>query len=97
MNQSAILAERIALPLLPTVLRRAPGAKSQVGARGVARRAQVDGTFILTAPRAIEGRRGRVGDDVVTTGSTAGAAVRCLLGGGAKSASVLAFLRAEGA
>lgn len=97
MNQSAVLAERIALPLWPTALRRTPGAKSQVGARGVARRAQVEGTFILTAPRAIEGRRVLVVDDVVTTGSTAKAAVRCLLAGGAKSASVLAFLRAEGA
>ncbi len=97
MNQSALLAARIALPLAPAVLRRSPGAKSQVGARGVARRAQVEGSFILAQPRAIEGRRLLVVDDVVTTGSTAKEAVRCLLGGGAKSASVLAFLRAEGA
>jgi ComF family protein len=96
-NQSAALARAIsALSGKPTelgLIERVRPTRPQVGLSRAERAANLQGAFRcpLTAP--LSGRRILLVDDVMTTGSTANAAARALLRGGARAVDVLVFAR----
>jgi ComF family protein len=98
-NQSACLAEAIAqashVPHHPFLLSRVKSTRPQVGLTRAQRRENLQGAFkVLPAMRpALEGKNVLLVDDVLTTGSTANAASRALLRGGAASVDCLAFAR----
>ena len=83
------------VPLDPFLLARVKRTQSQVGLTKAQRAANLQGAFQVPADaRArLKGRRVLLVDDVLTTGSTANAASRALLRGGAESVDVLAFAR----
>jgi len=96
-NQAALLAEALGAQsgkvFAPRVLVRHRRTRSQVGLDTKARERNVKDAFSVA-----ESHRGRVGgrrialvDDVVTTGSTARAATRCLLEAGATQVDVVVF------
>lgn len=96
-NQAALLGRgigRIAgLPCETAILARVKATRSQVGLSRAARATNLQGAFRVPAsakPR-LDGRRVLLVDDVTTTGSTANAASRALLRGGARSVDVLTF------
>jgi ComF family protein len=98
-NQSACLAEAIAeksyVPHNPFLLSRVKHTRPQVGLTRAQRRENLQGAFkVMPAMRPdLEGKNVLLVDDVLTTGSTANAASRALLKGGAASVDCLAFAR----
>lgn len=103
-NQSAslaaVVAQRSGVACDPFLLARVKRTRPQVGLTKAQRAENLQGAFrvLPNAKQRLEGRRVLLVDDVVTTGSTANAASRALLRGGAAAVDVLAFARvvAEG-
>jgi ComF family protein len=98
-NQAMALARVVAAesgaPCDPFLLGRVRHTRRQVGLTKAQRQENLQGAFRVPAEaRArLKGRRVLLIDDVLTTGSTANAAARALLRGGAASVDVLAFAR----
>ncbi|GGH32687.1 amidophosphoribosyltransferase [Alsobacter metallidurans] len=99
MNQAGALAAAVAqesgAELAPDALERRRRTRSQVGLTRNERAENLQGAFAVTeaGKLAIKGRRVLLVDDVYTTGSTANAASRALLRGGAEAVDVLTFAR----
>jgi ComF family protein len=98
-NQSAALAEVLArhtgTPLERTWLVRRKRTRRQVGLSRSERQQNLQGAFVVTdaARPLLTGRRVLLVDDVMTTGSSANAAARALLKGGATAVDVVTFSR----
>jgi ComF family protein len=97
-NQSELLARRTArrcgIPMVNAVRRRRSTA-AQAGLSNSRRRENVAGAFRVKRPRAVEGRRVLLIDDVMTTGATAAACSLALKRAGAKSVVLLALARVD--
>ena len=98
-NQAMALAEivsrRSGVPCDPFCLLRVKATRPQVGLSQTQRRENLQGAFRVppdAKPR-LMGKRVLLIDDVVTTSSTANAASRALLRGGASAVDVLSFAR----
>ncbi len=98
-NQAMALAKAISaesgVPCDPFLLARVRRTRRQVGLTKAQRQANLQGAFRVPveAKARLMGKRVLLIDDVLTTGSTANAASRALLRGGAASVDVLAFAR----
>jgi len=98
-NQAMVLAKVVStesgVPCDPSLLHRVKRTRRQVGLTKAQRQENLQGAFrVPPEPRArLKGKRVLLVDDVLTTGSTANAAARALLRGGAASVDVLAFAR----
>lgn len=98
-NQAMALAARVSegsgVPCDPFLLDRVKHTQSQVGLTKAQRQENLQGAFRVPedAKARLKGKRVLLIDDVLTTGSTANAASRALLRGGAKAVDVLAFAR----
>jgi ComF family protein len=98
-NQAELLARSMAraldLPLVP-VLERTRGGSTQVALHPSERRANVKGAFAVRRGMAsrLEGAHVLLVDDVLTTGSTAGAAATELARAGASGVTLVTFARA---
>jgi ComF family protein len=100
-NQAEILVRRwhdpapaaTAPPVAAGVLHRTRATAAQAGLGRQARERNIRGAFEVAQPRAIEGRRLLLVDDVFTTGSTAEECARRLLAGGAERVDVLTLAR----
>jgi ComF family protein len=98
-NQSALLARELAsltgIAWTPRALAKVRDTPPQVTLSGSARRENLRGAFAVTrrGKAQIEGRRIVLLDDVITTGATAEAATKALLGAGATRVDVLALAR----
>ena len=95
MALSLVVSRRSRVPCDPFLLARVKATRQQVGLTRAQRQENLQGAFRVPAearPR-LAGRRVLLVDDVLTTGSTANAAERVLLRGGAESVDVLAFAR----
>jgi ComF family protein len=79
----------------PFVLARVKPTQSQVGLSRAQRQENLQGAFRVPheTKAQLKGKRVLLVDDVLTTGSTANAAARALLRGGARAVDVLAFAR----
>lgn len=89
------LARRAGLDYLPDALRRTRDTGGQGGRSGRGRREAVRGAFIVpeAARGRIEGRRLLLVDDVLTTGATADACAKTLMGAGAMTVDVAVVAR----
>ena len=98
-NQAALLAHGLArrtgLPCDPMALERVRATASSGHLGRAARRRNLAGSIRLaaTGAAAVAGRRVLLVDDVLTTGATAEACARALLGGGATAVDVLTLAR----
>ncbi|MBX3597411.1 MAG: ComF family protein [Rhizobiaceae bacterium] len=98
-NQSAELARALSKisgkTVAPQVLERVKNTRQQVGLKLAERQENVRSAFMVPPEKQIDvhGRRALLIDDVYTTGSTAIAATRALLKGGAAAVDVLTFAR----
>ena len=98
-NQAAALASVVSrlsgVPLEAHALRRRKRTRQQVGLSKAERAANMQGAFEVPQSMRplLHGKRVLLVDDVMTTGSTANAASRLLLRGGAASVDVLTFAR----
>ena len=98
-NQAMALAKVVScescVPCDPFLLARVKRTRRQVGLTKAQRQDNLQGVFrVPTEAKAkLKGKRVLLVDDVLTTGSTANAASRALLRGGAASVDILAFAR----
>ncbi len=96
-NQSAmlalLLARALGWPVAVRLLVRTRDTSSQTALAVAARRANVDGAFVVRRPGSARGRHVLLVDDVWTSGATACAAARALRGDGARAVDVLTFAR----
>jgi ComF family protein len=98
-NQAMALARAVSagsgVPCDPFLLARVKHTRRQVGLTRAQRQENLQGAFRVPAEAKarLEGKRVLLIDDVLTTGSTANAASRALLRGGAASVDILAFAR----
>lgn len=98
-NQAMALGKAVSdesgVPCDPFLLGRIKRTRRQVGLTKVQRQENLQGAFRVPAEAKarLRGKRVLLVDDVLTTGSTANAASRALLRGGAASVDVLAFAR----
>jgi ComF family protein len=95
MALGTVIARRSGVPCDPFALHRVKATRQQVGLTRAQRQENLQGAFRVppeARPR-LKGRRVLLVDDVLTTGSTANAAARALLRGGAERVDVLAFAR----
>jgi ComF family protein len=98
-NQAAEIARPLArrhrLAYLADALTRPKRTESQAGKSGSARRRNVAGAFVVPPAkrRRVEGRRILLIDDVLTTGATAEACARALLGAGALAVDLAVVAR----
>jgi ComF family protein len=97
-NQALLLARFLArergLPLAPRALARRRPTAAQAGLDAVGRRANLRDAFAVASPAIVAGRAVVLVDDVLTTGATADACARALLGAGATGVSVYTVGRA---
>ena len=97
-NQSALLARRVGrawgVPAHRDVLVRAVDTRAQTELTGRERRQNVRGAFRVRRPDTVAGRHVIVVDDILTTGSTAGACALALRHAGATTVGVLTVARA---
>jgi ComF family protein len=97
-NQAALLARRVGrswgLPVHRDVLVRAIDTRAQTELTGRERRQNVRGAFRVRRPDTVAGRHVIVVDDILTTGSTAGACALALYRAGAATVGVLTVARA---
>jgi ComF family protein len=97
-NQAALLARRVGrawgLPVHRDVLVRAIDTRAQTELTGRERRQNVRGAFRVRRPDTVAGRHVIVVDDILTTGSTAGACALALRRAGAATVGVLTVARA---
>jgi ComF family protein len=97
-NQSLLLARRLGgawrLPVRSDILVRAVATGPQTDLSAEERRANVRGAFVLRRPELVAGRHVILVDDILTTGSTAGACAACLREGGAGTVGVVSVARA---
>lgn len=91
---AAALAERLAAPFLPDLLRRVRATRPQVGLSERARRENLAGAFVVAHPGRLAGRSVLVVDDVLTTGATLDACLETLADAGAHGVGA-AFAWAE--
>ncbi|MBB4040647.1 ComF family protein [Microvirga flocculans] len=98
-NQAMALAGTVSaqsgMPCDPFLLARVKRTRRQVGLTKAQRQENLQGAFRVPveATARLKGKRVLLIDDVLTTGSTANAASRALLRGGAARVDVLAFAR----
>jgi predicted amidophosphoribosyltransferase len=83
------------VPLEAHALRRRKRTRQQVGLSKAERAANMQRAFAVPQPMrpVVQGKRVLLVDDVITTGSTANAASRILMRGGAACVDVLTFAR----
>ncbi|WP_457089238.1 ComF family protein [Microvirga sp. P5_D2] len=95
MALARVVSEESAVPCDPFLLARVKRTRRQVGLTKSQRQENLQGAFRVPdeAKARLKGKRVLLIDDVLTTGSTANAASRALLRGGAASVDVLAFAR----
>ncbi len=97
-NQAELLAaevgRRAGLPVQAVVCRRRH-TSPQAGLSRRERRRNVQGAFLVRRPEQVQGKKVLVVDDVLTTGSTAGACAEALKQAGARYVAVLALARAD--
>ena len=88
-----VIAARSGVPCAPLLLARVKRTRQQVGLTRAQRQQNLQGAFRVPedAKPQLSGKRVLLVDDVLTTGSTANAASRALLRGGAAQVDVLAF------
>jgi ComF family protein len=98
MALASVVARESGVPCDPFLLARVKRTQSQVGLTKVQRQENLQGAFRVPADAKgrLADKRVLLVDDVLTTGSTANAAARALLRGGAKAVDVLAFARVVG-
>ncbi|SCY28091.1 ComF family protein [Microvirga guangxiensis] len=98
-NQAMALAQVVSqesrVPCDPSLLHRIKRTRRQVGLSKAQRQENLQGAFRVPpdAKVRLKGKRVLLIDDVLTTGSTANAASRALLRGGAACVDILAFAR----
>ncbi|MGE0630686.1 MAG: ComF family protein [Hyphomicrobiaceae bacterium] len=94
-NQAALLAHEVSratgVPVDAFALQRRKATASQVGLTEAQRQRNLSGAFSVSNRARVEGRRIVLIDDVITTGSTAGACARVLRRAGAAQVDVLAL------
>lgn len=97
-NQALLLARLLGrgwtLPVRADVLSRTAATRPQTELGAEERRANVRGVFAVRRPEVVAGRHVLVVDDILTTGSTAGACAASLLAAGAAAVGVLTVARA---
>ncbi|MCG7393556.1 ComF family protein [Microvirga sp. ACRRW] len=95
MALAGIVSRESSVPCDPSLLHRVKHTRRQVGLTKTQRQENLQGAFRVPpeAKAKLKGKRVLLIDDVLTTGSTANAAARALLRGGAASVDILAFAR----